>query len=210
MKRITAMLLIFMMLFCMSTSALADDGTKQSYVTVVVAPASYTVKVPQDQTFNIADVIVPDGDVSVMDDVLDGKHSLNGSISVSSVMNCNYIACTVTATAMRMKNTPATVEGEELNYFILASNCPNIPVIHDYEELEWVRLEKNTFITLNVYCAGRQFERESGEIVDFKSQIHALEMCVPESAAASAAAGDYTCTLTFEFASYLILPQAEG
>lgn len=218
MKRITALIIVFMMLLSMSTAVLADGETAQTYVTVNVQPATYTVSVPQDVKFNIKDVLVPDNATS--EDILRYYTNNNhiGSVFVSNAANCNYVVCSVQSWPLGhvIEEREDSSDIAYLDYYVKTVGFKALDVIRmgnmedvwvdDVLPISPVGESSGKKATQVVYCEGRQYDNSEGALQDFAYTYPDLYMCVPESEVNDAVTGSYTCMLSFEFKSCNILP----
>lgn len=189
------------MLLGMSTAALADDGQEKAEITVTVQAATYTVSVPDDVTFNLADVVVPDDAADGGDCNVGNFRNMIGCVLVSGVENCAYINCRASATPLAI-GTAGTTEYTELAYFIETVCYEALPVV---ESGVYDRLGADGYVDLAVYYKGRVMDTGE-ELVDRENVTADFLMCVPEESAEPAAPGSYRCMLTFEFTSSRVAP----
>lgn len=183
MKKLTAILLAFVLVMSLGVTAYADDGSQTTTVTVNVPAGTYTVHVPEDVTFNLNDVTEITAGGMFDSGMADGN--LIGEATVSDVANCKYIFCQITAPTL--KNGSETLNSRVKCQY-MTTGVGSAPVI-DFQTIN--NGEQQSYC---VYAQGRNDGGLNAEIAGVTSWLQ-----IDEADGATMAAGDYVGTMTFSF-----------
>lgn len=193
MKRIIALLIVFIMMLGMCTIAFADGESASTRVTVQVRAATYTVQVPENMDVDVDAVAEATGEQVHTYSNPDGANYI-GQVSVSDAADCNYVVCNIQA--------PKLMNGNyALDYCLQAYTASTASVAEEV----WETIDPEGSKDYAVYFAGRTMALNGTTINAEYPPVH-LWLAITPAQAASAVSGDYSGNIVFRFTSYSILP----